>query len=537
MKKLVLLVCLLSIFTLSACEFDSASLGLPEIELPEIELPGFIEDIMGGEATDDENNNDDTQNGEETPHVHEYTWTVKQHVKCNVDGIEVGTCECGDTQSRTIEATGHSFVVDAAVEANCENTGLTEGQHCEKCGHVEVAQEVIPYLHGEAVVDDAVAPTCTETGLTEGSHCSLCDAVLVAQEEVAALGHTEEVVPGVAATCTEAGITDGKKCSVCGVTTVEQEEVAKLGHIDENLDIDCDREGCTGKIAPAADSTLPLETANHLGSKLSTSYSYYVEGTIVEVLDAKNGVFYISDETEVKFYFRLPKNEEGVTHANWDVKLVLGDKVRVYGKINKFSSTSAPNGQYYPSIQSGVVTILEQHPHVFGEPTCIEPGYCACGQVGPEALGHNDGNSDTLCDRCQFNVTLTVEVVEVRTDNNSGVKTDTTYTWSGDTIDVIVTKGTSSQLYSTAKDHMRIYKGNTLTFDNKTEITIKSIVVYLTNATQVTNFEKMLTGFTYTKNAEDFTITIEYNSAEDLVLTNTGSTTQVKAVEIQYKNI
>ena len=184
MKKLVLLVCLLAIFTLSACEFDSASLGLPEIE-----LPSFVEDLIGKDDVSDDANNDDTQNGEDTPHVHEYTWTVKQHVKCNVDGIEIGTCECGETTSRVVEATGHSFVVDPAVEADCENTGLTEGQHCEKCGHVEVAQEVVPYLHGEAVVDAAVAATCTETGLTEGSHCSLCEAVLVAQEVTPALGH------------------------------------------------------------------------------------------------------------------------------------------------------------------------------------------------------------------------------------------------------------------------------------------------------------------------------------------------------------
>jgi hypothetical protein len=47
--------------------------------------------------------------------------------------------------------------------------------------------------------------------------------------------------------------------------------------------------------------------------------------------------------------------------------------------------------------------------------------------------------------------------------------------------------------------------------------------------------EKMLTGLTYTKNEVDFTITIEWNSAANLVLTNPDKTTQFKCVEITYE--
>ena len=188
-------------------------------------------------------------------------------------------------------------------------------------------------------------------------------------------------------------------------------------------------------------------------------------------------------------------------------------------------------------MQAGVATLLEQHEHVFGEATCKEPAQCECLTITGEPLGHSDEDGDSLCDRCQFNVKLTLETLEVRTDNNSGVTNDakTSTTWTGTNFDVIVGKGSSSQLYSTAKDHMRVYKGNTITISNKTGITVQSIVIYLTNATQVTNMEKMLTGLTYTKNDVDFTITIEWNSAESLVLNNTGSTTQVKCVEIIYE--
>ena len=348
--------------------------------------------------------------------------------------------------------------------------------------------------------------------------------------------HTHEYESTTTATCTAAGVTT-YTCS-CGDTYTEETE--KLGHVDANLDIDCDREGCTSKVAPQAESTLSNFTANNLGSKLSSSYKYYVEGTIVEVLDAKNGIFLIDDGTGEKFYFRLPVNEAGVSHANWAVRLVLGDKVRVYGKINKYSTSTAPNGSYYPAIQSGLVTLLEQHDHVFGEATCKEPAQCECLTTTGEPLGHSDGDGDNLCDRCQFNVKLTVESVEVRTDNNSGVTNDakTSTTWTGTNFDVIVNKASGGQLYTTAKDHMRVYKGNTITISNKTGITVQSIVIYVTNATQIANMEKMLTGLTYTKNDVDFTITIEWNSSDSLVLTNplsTGSTTQFKCVEIIYE--
>ena len=352
--------------------------------------------------------------------------------------------------------------------------------------------------------------------------------------EGAVAAHTHEYESTTTATCTAAGVTT-YTCS-CGDAYTEETE--KLGHVDANLDIDCDREGCTSKVAPAAESTLSNFTANNLGSKLSTSSNYYVEGTISDVLDAKNGIFYLDDGTGEKFYFRLPVNEAGVSHANWAVRLVLGDKVRVYGKINKYSTSTAPNGSYYPAIQGGLVTLLEQHDHVFGEATCKEPAQCECLTTTGEPLGHSDGDGDNLCDRCQFNVKLTVESVEVRTDNNSGVTTGDSTTWSSTNFDVIVAKGTSTQLYTTAKDHMRVYKGNTITISNKTGITVQSIVIYVTNATQIANMEKMLTGLTYTKNDVDFTITIEWNSADSLVLTNptsNGSTTQFKCVEIIYE--
>ena len=351
--------------------------------------------------------------------------------------------------------------------------------------------------------------------------------------------HSYENVTTTPATCTTAGVAV-PTCS-CG-DTLEEVAIDALGHIDENLDVECDREGCTTKMAPKADSVLSNFTANNLGSKLSVDNSYYVIGTIVEVLDAKNGIFLIDDGTGETFYFRLPKNAEGVSHASWTVKLVLGDKVQVYGKINKYSTSSAPNGQYYPAMQSPVVTILEQHPHDFTATpaTCSAPAYCACGQSYGEALGCADNNGDDLCDDCGKNVKFVYEYVEIRTNNNSGVADTTagTYTWSNDNFDVQVNKGTSTQLYTTSKDHMRLYKGNNLVLTNKTGRAVKTITVYLTNGTQISNFEKFLTGYTYTTDAENFTVTITVDFTETITFTNpssNGSTTQIKGIEGGYE--
>ena len=427
-------------------------------------------------------------------------------------------------------------MMDAFPDNNSGNDGNGEHTHtfseatcttpatCE-CGATE--GEAL----GHSYESEVTAPTCTEAGYT--TYTCTCGDTYTADEVPASHSYTSETT----ATCTTAGVTT-YTCE-CGDTYTE--EVEKLGHIDENLDIDCDREGCTNKVAPPADSVISTYTANCIGSKVSTSSKYYVVGTIVEVLDAKNGIFLIDDGTGEKFYFRLPKDANDVSHANWTVKFVVGDKVQIYGAINKYTTNTAPNGQYWPAMQGPVATIVEQHPHDFTAvpATCSKPAYCACGQSHGEPLGCADTNNDSLCDDCGRNVNYNYEYVEIRTDNNSGVKDDTaaTYTWNSGNCDVQVAKASGSMLYTTAKDHMRVYKGNNIVLSSKNGLVVKTVTVYLTNATQVGNFEKFLTGYTYTKDEVNFTITIEINSSEPITFTNpsNGSTTQIKGFEFGYE--
>ena len=171
---------------------------------------------------------------------------------CTNTGLTEGKhCSvCGEVlvAQETVDALGHTEVVDAAVTPDCTNTGLTEGKHCSVCGEVLVAQKVVDALGHTEVVDAAVAPDCTNTGLTEGKHCSVCGEVIVAQKVVDALGHTEVIDAAITPDCTNTGLTEGKHCSVCGEVLVAQETVDALGHtevVDAAVAPDCTNTGLT----------------------------------------------------------------------------------------------------------------------------------------------------------------------------------------------------------------------------------------------------------------------------------------------------
>ena len=115
-------------------------------------------------------------------------------------------------------------------DATCTEDGYTGDTVCTICGQKITKGETIQAKGHTEVIDPAVEPTCTEPGKTEGKHCSVCNEVLVAQEVIPATGHKEETVPGKPATCTEKGLTDGTKCSVCGDVLTPQTEIPAAGH-------------------------------------------------------------------------------------------------------------------------------------------------------------------------------------------------------------------------------------------------------------------------------------------------------------------
>jgi len=171
---------------------------------------------------------------------------------CTESGLTEGShCEiCGEVikAQEVIPAKGHTAVTDPKVPATCTETGLTAGLHCSVCNAVIKAQTVIPAKGHNTVVDPAVPATCTEPGLTQGSHCSVCNEVIVAQEEVPAKGHTEVIDPEILPTCTEFGYTAGSHCSVCGEVIEPQWIIPPNGHtevIDPAVPATCTQSGLT----------------------------------------------------------------------------------------------------------------------------------------------------------------------------------------------------------------------------------------------------------------------------------------------------
>ena len=115
-------------------------------------------------------------------------------------------------------------------DATCTEDGYTGDTVCAICGKEITKGETIQAKGHTEVIDARVEPTCTEPGKTEGKHCSVCNAIIVAQTEIPATGHTEKTVVGKPATCTETGLTDGISCSVCGTVIKAQEEIPAKGH-------------------------------------------------------------------------------------------------------------------------------------------------------------------------------------------------------------------------------------------------------------------------------------------------------------------
>lgn len=88
------------------------------------------------------NNNDTTKNTEaisatETAHQHNYTETITLAATCETDGEATYTCECGDTYTEAIPATGHSFTNYVYNEDATYEADGTETAKCDNCDETD----------------------------------------------------------------------------------------------------------------------------------------------------------------------------------------------------------------------------------------------------------------------------------------------------------------------------------------------------------------------------------------------------------------
>ena len=154
--------------------------------------------------------------GDTLPHTYDQEIAEESHLRSAADCVHAAvyykSCTCGSNGDETFSygaALGHNEVIDAAVEATCTTSGLTEGKHCDRCGEVLLAQQLIATL--EHNFDDWTTEkdaTCTQSG-EEIRNCVDC-------------GQTENRQTGTGDhNWTDATCTAPKTCINCGKTEGE----------------------------------------------------------------------------------------------------------------------------------------------------------------------------------------------------------------------------------------------------------------------------------------------------------------------------
>lgn len=123
-------------------------------------------------------------------HVHTWTQTKEQAATCTADGFIEYTCEgCGDVRQETVQATGHVWKDDGALQthpATCTEDGYYY-KLCTVCNYEETSSRIPATGHTMAFADVTVTlPTCTADGSVTGK-CADCGADITwTADEIAA---------------------------------------------------------------------------------------------------------------------------------------------------------------------------------------------------------------------------------------------------------------------------------------------------------------------------------------------------------------
>lgn len=322
----------------------------------------------------------------------------------------------------------HTIVIDEAVEATCQQEGLTEGRHCSECNEVLVAQIVIPrtpHAWNAGVVTQEA--TCTEDGERVYT-CEVCGETRTAA--IPATGHTEEEAEEIAATCTEAGRTAGVYCAVCGETLMGMEEIPALGHTWGEWTVvtpaTCKTGGVEERICSVcgATETRTTEPTDHVPEVRNQA-----EATCAG--DGYTGDTYCTVCGEVlQIGERIP-----ATDHVWDEGVVISEATCIHKGIIKYTCTTCGEKNYEE---------LPMGAHTGGKANCCQRAICSvCGEeygelvpnrhIGKtEVRGHVDATSteegytgDTYCTSCDQLIQIGEVIPVIPPENESGIRVAT----------------------------------------------------------------------------------------------------------------
>ncbi len=329
--------------------------------------------------------------GEYTLNVSKVDCTTKEVTvdpTCTAEGSYVKYCElCAHVfEQKVLPAAGHTEVVDAAKDATCTETGLTEGKHCSVCNEVLVAQEEVPSLRHDwsegnecsrcgtpkcvhEWVDTVVDPTCVNDGYTLHT-CSKCGENYK-DTTVSATGSHTWVETVVAPTCTEAG-SKTNTCSVCEETKTE--EIPALGHTFAN-----------GYCVCGAAEFVPGVHVLNVDATLAGGY----KNTVVRISEAGMYRIYSNSIAIIWIYTTelSTSNPEDwpadPNQGNWLIRSETGYAYLEPGDyiFGIYCLGIVPVGEY-------TLTIEAHTEHTFVE------GKCACGEEDPTYVPDEPGTED-----------------------------------------------------------------------------------------------------------------------------------------------
>jgi len=180
-------------------------------------------------------------------HKHEFgEWQTESMPDCVNEGLDARYCECGERETRTVAALGHTEKVITGYASSCSKTGLTDGKYCTVCRETTVEQETIAKTPHTEVIDYGRPATCENEGLTDGKHCEICGKVTLSRKKIDKLPHNEITVAEIPATCQKEGKTSGSVCSECGLVFTGIEVIPKIAHtvvIDHGVPATCTSDG------------------------------------------------------------------------------------------------------------------------------------------------------------------------------------------------------------------------------------------------------------------------------------------------------
>ena len=160
----------------------------------------------------------------EAPTAHVYELIEEIPADCLYAGIKIYSCECGESYTEEVPASGHSFGEwQVSTPSTCIKEGV-EKRVCERC-LAEETRSLSLAEHDFGEWTATVSPTCTEPG-SKNRACSVCGHTETA--EIPAVGHKYVLVEERSATCAE----NGKKIFECSVCHDKKEEITedKLNH-------------------------------------------------------------------------------------------------------------------------------------------------------------------------------------------------------------------------------------------------------------------------------------------------------------------